>query len=407
MSLCDWNLIVCGINHKTSGIDDRAPLQLGHDELPEANNVFANLTGVLESAVVSTCNRVEFYFVGLRDHEAFEIVKAFYNGFRGLDVSGLKDKFYCRKNRHVADHLFRVAAGIDSMVLGEDQIFSQIKEAYSSACSVKSAGKVIHRVFHQAFRVGKQVRSDTSMGKGACSVSSAAMELLKTNLREIEKPRILFVGINQMIALAAANLSRQDNFKFQFANRTPQKAEEFASKFHARGYSLSELPDLLPDSDAVISCTGSQRPVISREMIGDAFGGNNHHPMIFVDMAVPRDIELEAGEVPGITVYNLDDIKDFVERQEQERKQAIPQAEEIIERRLGEFVYWFNHVCHEPIYNGLKDAFENIRRQELEPIIDKLNPQARREINQATKTMVNRLLQLKIRTSPQTKSKGE
>ena len=186
-------LVVCGVTHQTSTLEEREPLQVGTDELARANTVFARLPQVTESAIVSTCNRIEFYFVTARDQEPLDIVAAFYKELKGLDLEPYRRLFEARKSTHAAEHLFRVATGIDSMVVGETQIFGQIKDSYASACAVKSAGKVIHRLFHQAFRVGKQVRTDTEMGKGACSVSTATVELLKSKLSIHDRPVILFV----------------------------------------------------------------------------------------------------------------------------------------------------------------------------------------------------------------------
>ena len=198
MSEINWKLVLCGINHKTSSLENREPLQFGHDEIAGAHSAFADMPGIMEVTIISTCNRIEIYFVSDKDIDPFQVVADFFKKTKNVEISGFTDNFYLRKGKHVAGHLLRVAAGIDSMVLGENQILGQIKEAYSSACAVGAAGKVIHRLFHQAFRVGKQVRSDTSMGRGACSVSSVAVDMLKTKIDRLDKPSILFVGINRM-----------------------------------------------------------------------------------------------------------------------------------------------------------------------------------------------------------------
>jgi glutamyl-tRNA reductase len=395
MTPTNWHLALCGINHKTSSLESREPLQIGHHEIARANALFAELPGIQESLIISTCNRVEFYFVAKKSEDAFEFVRSFYDKLKNIDILAYKDIFYCRKNNHVVNHLFNVAAGIDSMVIGENQILGQLKEAYSSACAVKAAGKIIHRLFHQAFRVGKLVRSETEMGKGACSVSSATVEFLKAKMEKIGNPSILFIGINQMIALAASNIARFEHKKLMFANRTEGKAVEFAAKYNATGHALAEIPSLLKTADIVITCTSADMPIISKETIDDYLSANPDRDLTVMDMAVPRDVEINKSYHPNILVYDLEDIKSFISVQQRNRELAIPQAQEIIERKLSEFKYWFDHVQHEPVYNGLAEAYEEVRRQELSGILKILPPETHKDIEAATKNMVKKILQLK------------
>ena len=168
MAVGNWHLVVCGVNHHETSVERREPLQLGREDIASAHAQFSRMAGVKEATIVATCNRIEFYAVTDKTIDVFDLVARFYSRFRQFDLSAMRDDFYIRKNKHAVVHLFRVAAGIDSMVLGENQILGQLKEAYSSACAVKAAGKVLHRLFHQAFRVGKQVRTNTELGKGAC-----------------------------------------------------------------------------------------------------------------------------------------------------------------------------------------------------------------------------------------------
>jgi len=384
-------LVVCGITHQISTLEEREPLQIGADEIARANTFFARLPQVTESVIVSTCNRIEFYFVTGRDQDPFQVVWAFYRAFKGLDLSPLREKFQTRKSTHAADHLFRVAAGIDSMVVGETQIFGQLKDAYASACAVKSAGKVIHRLFHQAFRVGKQVRTDTEMGKGACSVSSAAVELLKTKFAKEERPSILFVGVNQMIKLAAARCGRIHHAQYFFANRTPEKAVEFAARFEADGYGLDRLSDLLRQADVVITCTSSPTPVIGSSLIDDAMTRRDGRRIVIVDLAVPRDVDYAKDRRNGVEVLDLEDIKAFVESQRERREDAIPLAEEIIRQKLEEFNYWWRHVKEEPLYNGHGDAIDSIVSDELARVLDNCPAELKDELSQAARRIADRV----------------
>lgn len=395
----NWQLVVCGINHKTLTLKRREPLQIGRDEIAEAMAVFGNLDGIMESVIVSTCNRIEFYFVAKKTTVPFEPVKIFYQHFKKLDISDLTDSFYSKKNKHVVNHLFSVASGIDSMVLGETQILGQLKDAYSSACAVKTTGKIIHRLFHQSFRVGKMVRTETEMGKGACSVSSAAVDFLKLKIDKLKKPTILFVGINQIISLAASKLKKLNNNKMMFANRTLNTAVEFATRYNGTGHSLDELKPLIGTADIIITCTGSKEPVITKEIIDGYLNSFPDRKITILDMAVPRDVEIDNDYNSAIQIYNLEDINQHVKLRQQQRELAIPQAQEIINRKLSEFQYWFDHVIHEPLYNGIDEAYEDIRQKEIIKILEKLPSEFHEEVNKATRRMVDKLLQIKIRKS--------
>jgi len=402
----DWQLVVCGISHKTSALEQREPLQFGHDEMARAHATFRSIPGVMENLIVSTCNRIEFYFVSERSHDPFEQVVSFFKDIKGIDITELRENFYIRKGKHVAGHLFRVATGIDSMVIGENQILGQLKDSYSSSCAVKASGKLIHRLFHQAFRVGKQVRTDTPMGRGACSVSSVAVDMLTTKIHMLKEPSILFVGINRMTELAARNLNHLENSSYIFTNRTVEKAGILAEKYAGESYPLEALPKLLPRVDVVISCTGSKEPVITRSMLDGYLAENPERKIFILDMAVPRDVELEKNYNPAVELYDLEDIGQFVREGQKKREAAIPEAEHIIERLLGEFTYWYEHVQHEPVYNGLEQSFEDIRREEVADLIDKLPPQLKSECESISRRMVKRLLQVKIRSNVNHKKTG-
>ncbi len=399
--MANWHLIVCGISHKTSPVSIREDVQISREDIASANAAFGNLEGVLESAIVATCNRVEFYFVSPTQYNPFDIIRKFYTNFRQIDIADLHNYFYTKKNRHTADHLFRVAAGIDSMVIGETQIFGQVKEAYSSSCAVKTSGQVIHRLFHQCFRVGKVIRTGTEMGRGACSVSSAAIEMLRTRLNGVKHPRFLFVGVNQMINLAASNLHRLGYNKFIFINRTIEKAELLANKYNTNSFSLNDLPACIVGADVIISCTGSNEPIINDATINVDRLTNK---LIIVDLAVPRDVDISDHFRDRIEILDQEDIKRHVKEQQTRREKAVPQAEEIIERRMDEFVYWFNHMQNEPLYNGLDNLFESIRQQELADIINKLPDELKDDVDRVTRNIVNKLMQIKVRTEQTEKS---
>lgn len=397
---CNWRLLLCGVNQTSSSLEQREPLQLGRKELNAANATLADLPGVKESLILSTCNRIEFYLVADFHRKPFDIVSEFYQAFRKHDVAPLEEHFYIKKDKHAIGHLFHVTTGLDSMVLGENQIMGQAKEAYSSACANKATGKVLHRLFHQAFRIGKQVRTDTELGKGACSVSSATIDLLKTKIKPIAEPTILFIGINKMISLAVSRLNRFGYNQFIFANRTAERAVEFASRYNVYGYGLDRLPDLLEEADVIVSCTGSDGAIITDETLRPTMERRPDKKLLIADMAAPRDVELK-GNYPGVDIYDLEAVQEFVKTQQSNRRKALPQAERIIENKLEQFVYWFDQIRHEPTYNGLGYAFENVRRQEMDKISEQLTEECRHLVDRATRRMIDKLLYVNARAASQ------
>ncbi len=401
---CNWRLLVCGINHTTASLEQREPLQLNRDELAPANSVLFAKPGIKETIVISTCNRIEFYIIANIQLDAFEIVSEFYRSFKDIDISGLKDNFYVKKDKHAIDHIFRVTSGIESMVVGENQIMAQAKEAYSAACAAKSAGKVIHRLFHQAFRIGKQVRTDTELGKGACSVASATIDLLRSKIKAMDSPVILFIGLNKMISLAVSRLNRYGYNKFVFANRTKEKAIEFGSNYKVDGHGLENLTELMKSADVVVSCTGSDDAIITDDTLSPVM--NEDKRLLIADMAIPRDVEIE-NSYPGLELYDLDAVKAFVEEKQAKRRDAIPQAERIIEYKLEQFVYWYDSIRHEPAYNGLGDAYERTRDFEMRKIYPMLDDESRELVDRATKRLVNKLLHISSRSDKTGGKTGE
>jgi glutamyl-tRNA reductase len=358
-------LIAVGVTHRTSSVEQRAHLQLAAEELTRANRALLRLPAVRESAVVSTCNRVEFYLVADDDTDPTELLGAFYDR---MGCGGSRRYLHLFENRHgraAAHHLFRVAAGVDSAVVGESEVLGQVKDAYSAACAAGSAGKLIHRLFHQAFRVGKRVRTDTGIGRGACSVGSAAVEMLGERLAERHRTNVLIVGVNRMTRIAATRLAADHRCRLTFANRTASKAEALADTVGAEGYGLEVLPMLMSRSDVAIFCTSSPDPIVTREMMAGVSSGRASRPIVLVDLAVPRDVDVPDGWDPRVEVIDLDDIGRFVAGRQREREREVPHAEAIIRGVLDEFQRWcdleagctdFDLARHQPHLEPLSES---------------------------------------------------
>ncbi len=385
-----WYLAVCGINYKTGSIEDREPLQITREKISGALAVFAGIAEVREVAILSTCNRVEFYFVALKGRTPFDIVQEFYSRFdAGLCLQ--KEKFYSHSGQAAAEHLLRVTSGMESMIFGESQILGQTKETYSAACAARTAGKIIHRLYHQAFRAGKSVRADTEMGRGACSMAGAAVELLKTKLEENSRPAVLFIGVNQMISLAASSLSKAEFGPFYFANRTLDRARALAEKHGGTGHGLEELGPLMDLVEVIITSTGAGQPVITENLILESGLLSKERHLTIIDLAMPRDTDFESGRFEGIEIYHQEHIRRFVEDRQSRRREATAEAEEIIRHKLEEFMYWFNQVRGEGLYESTSETIESFRKEEFETVTEKLAEEDRRRIDQASRRLVDRL----------------
>ncbi|MFC1475952.1 glutamyl-tRNA reductase [Candidatus Zixiibacteriota bacterium] len=392
-------LAVVGINYKTSTLQEREPLQLAIEELPRIDDLLASHAGVMEAAAVCTCNRIEFYLVLREQAAAFDVVAAMYREYRDLDIVPLRGKFYERTEDHAVRHVSRLAAGLNSMVLGETQIFGQIKKAYSTACSIKAAGKILHRLFHLAFRIGKRVREETTIGRGAVSVGGVAARLVGERLADRTDPVILFIGVNEMISLAAEHLCKAGYQRCIFANRTVENARRLADHFGGSVCSLDDLAGQIGEADVVITCTGSSAPVITKPLAEDALGRSAKKDILIMDLGVPRDVENAAGALPGITLFDLDDIHRELNAGLEERASAIKPAEEIVEAKVEQFMYWYEAVRREPIYNGLGQQFENIRAEELRAILNDCPTECRATVEKFSVRLIRRLLQQTCRQS--------
>lgn len=352
------SLAVCGISYNTATLSEREPFQIIRKNLVPALKELQSIRGVKECMILSTCNRFEAYMVVDKDEEAFTILREFFILFRCKDPKVARKHFYVRHGSTVVRHLFRVTAGLDSMVLGEYQIQSQIKEAYSVACSVKAPGKILHKLVHAAFRAGKTVRTRTAVGAGRMSVAGMAVGVMKEKLSS-EDP-ILMVGVNENIRIVAEGLRDAGFRKFIFANRTTYKADKMATRFDGEGHGLDELESLASRARCVVSCTGANGYIIPGEMIARLARGRAC-PELFLDLAVPRDIESPEDPSLPVNIIDLEDLKGFRKDQMDARKEDLPIAKSMIEDMVCTFQTWMQGAF-DPGVGALVKEFERIRQ---------------------------------------------
>jgi glutamyl-tRNA reductase len=356
----ELSLVVIGISHKTSGISEREIFQINRKKIPEAVNYLKSITEVEGIVIISTCNRLEFYFTVKKGTDSYQIITDFYCERNILKAPIKKELFYVHKGIDVARHLFKVITGLDSMVIGEYQIQGQIKDSYSIACSHKTADKILHKLFHAAFRTGKAVRSGTKIGNGQHSVSGITFNIIKKKLDR--KDIITIVGVNQNTKIIAERLSNEGFNHLIFVNRTFYKAEELAEKYKGHAFSLDFIEDAMINSKCVLSCTGAPGFIINSALINHIYN-RMKLPSLLIDMAVPRDID-SRGIREGIEVIDMEGLNKYLEDEEEEIALDIPEAERIINSEVQIFGAW-NEAQKDDTISLLDEKIEAIRLQLL------------------------------------------
>jgi glutamyl-tRNA reductase len=348
-----------------------------------------------EAAILSTCNRTEAYLVAFDADDAAGRVYAELGALSGLGERELAPALYTLTDQPAALHLFRVAAGLDSMVPGEAQILGQVREAYGASREATAAGPILHRLFRQALRVGKRVRTETAIGENPASVSSAAAELAERVFEELAGRRILLLGAGKTADLTAANLISRGVGEISVANRSPERAEALARRFGGRAVGLDAVEQELERADVVVSSTSSQGYVLSAEQVERAMRRRRGQPVFFIDIAVPRDVDPAVNEIEGCYLYDIDDLERVVAESVAGRREEAVRAEAIVSVEADEFRAWQLSLDVVPAIASLRERAEGIRRAELERAerrLGSLSPSQRRAVESLTAQIVNKLL---------------
>lgn len=330
-----------GINHKTASVDLREQVAFSAEQLDTALQAIRNLKGVEEAVIVSTCNRTEIYCRG--DVES-DLLLGWLTGFHRLTPNALESHHYLLQNDEAIAHLMAVASGLDSLVLGEPQILGQVKQAYQLAKRQASVGGILERLFQQTFRVAKTVRNETAVGQNAVSVAYAAVSMAKHIFAHLEQSKVLLIGAGDTSELVAQHLKQQGVSDIVVANRTLQRATDMADRIGATAHSLSELSELLPQADIVVSSTASTLPIVGKGSIEKALKKRRHRPMLLIDLAVPRDIEEQVNELDDAYLYTVDDLQSIISENIRNREQAARDAQVIISQQTQEFSDWLQSL---------------------------------------------------------------
>jgi glutamyl-tRNA reductase len=367
----EMQLLAVGLNHTTAPVSLREQLAFAPEQLAQAvvaaRGWFERIapSGTDEAAILSTCNRTELYAAS-HVPNPLDAGAHFLADFHRLNYAELRPHLYMLPQHEAVRHTFRVASGLDSMVLGETQILGQIKDAIRTADEAGGLGTYLHQLFQRSFSVAKEVRSTTEIGAHSVSMAAAAVRLSQRIFDKITEQNVLFIGAGEMIELCATHFAAQNPKSITIANRTMERGEVLAHRFNGKAIRLAELADKLHQYDIVISCTASTLPLIGLGLVERAIKARRHKPMFMVDLAVPRDIEPEVARLNDVFLYTVDDLGKVVQTGMENRQAAVAQAEAIIETRVQSFMHWVDDRAVVPVIQSLQENGEALRQMELE-----------------------------------------
>jgi glutamyl-tRNA reductase len=354
------SLYTLGLNHQTAPLAVRERVVFHVERLREAlGELRRGLAS--EAAILSTCNRTELYVSG----EAPAALAQWLAQYHRLEPGALQPYLYTLPQDQAVRHAFRVASGLDSMVLGEPQILGQMKEAARAAESAGTPGALLHKLFQRTFAVAKEVRSTTSIGAASVSMAAASVKLAARIFPSLKDQRVLLIGAGEMIELCATHFAAQAPAQITVASRTLERAERLARRFNGDAVELKALADQLHEYDIVISCTASSLPILGKGLVERALRARRRRPIFMVDLAVPRDIEPEAGELDDVFLYTIDDLGRIVAANLDARRSELDQAEAIIDTQVGQFMHWMQARASVPLIRALRDQAEETRREEV------------------------------------------
>jgi glutamyl-tRNA reductase len=390
------HLLLVGISHRTAPVELRERTDFQARGLAASVRSLADRGSTREAVVVSTCNRAELYVACDDIDRTRDDLARFISEFHALPPDHVTPHIYTVPDLEAARHLFRVAAGLDSLVVGEPQILGQVKQAHTVAAESRTAGPILNRLFHSSFAVGKRVRSETGLGAGAVSVSYAAVALARKIFGDVSGRSVLVIGTGEMGKLTARHMKSQGVRDMTIISRSIANAARTAEAIGgATAAHWDNMDAALGTSDIVLTATGSQAPILTRARVEQAMRRRRSRPLFIIDIAVPRDVEAAAGQLEQVFLYNIDDLQATVRENLARRASEVARAEAIVGEELEKFGVWFRARGAVPTVVALRERFESIRRAELERLEFKLSalpPDARARVDEITHLIVEKLL---------------
>jgi glutamyl-tRNA reductase len=361
-------LFTFGINHQTAPLAVREQIAFNVDTLDGALRDLVGNGAAKEATILSTCNRTEIYCSTNEPTQAVDWLASYHH----VPAADIEPYIYRLPQEQAVKHAFRVASGLDSMVLGEPQILGQMKQAVRQAEQAGTLGFLLHKLFQRTFSVAKDVRTQTEIGANLVSMAAAAVKLAERIFPSIAEQRILFIGAGEMIELNAVHFAARNPQHITVANRTLERAQVLARRINGHAITLNELPEQLAQHDIIITCTASTLPILGKGMVERALKARKHRPLFIVDLAVPRDVEKEVAELSDVFLYTVDDLSDVVRDGQDARQGAVKEAEVIIDSGVNEFIHWMESRGVVPTIRAMRDHAERQRRSEMEKALKML-----------------------------------
>ncbi|MDQ0156148.1 glutamyl-tRNA reductase [Robertmurraya andreesenii] len=389
------HILTVGLNYKTAPVEIREQLTFEPSRLGEAMRVLNGKKSILENVILSTCNRTEIYAVVDQLHTGRYYIKEFLSEWFGIPQQEFSPFLFINEQDGAIDHLFNVACGLNSMVLGETQILGQVRSSFLEAQENQTTGTVFNQLFKQAITLAKRAHSETDIGANAVSVSYAAVELAKKIFGSLDGKHVLILGAGKMGELAIQNLHGNGASKVTVINRTFEKAQSLASRFSGQAKSLNELQCALVEADILISSTGAKDYVVTKEMMDNVEKMRKGKPLFMVDIAVPRDLDPKLAELESVFLYDIDDLEGIVEANLQERQKAAEKILLMIEAEIVEFKQWLNMLGVVPVISALRQKALEIQTETMNSIERKLPHLSERDkkvLNKHTKSIINQML---------------
>ena len=391
------NLIALGINHNSAAVEVRERVAFAPEQVTEALADCCSAAQLDEAVILSTCNRTEIYAIApantvLAD-KAVQLIDWMAN-YHHLSAEELRESAYHHEAEQALTHIVQVAAGLDSMVLGEPQIFGQLKSAYAVASEAGTVSNELARIFQRVFSIAKKVRTDTAIGENPVSVAYAAVDLAGHIFSDLSKCNALLVGAGETIELVTRHLIEAGVSNIVIANRTLGRARELAQKFGAEAVLLAEIPDRLPAADIVITSTASQLPILGKGAVEQAVKARKHRPVLMVDIAVPRDIEPQVGDLRDVYLYSVDDLREIVDQNLRSRQSEARKADVIIDEGVAAYVQAKKHMGAVDAVKDYRGMAEGLRQQELDKALRSIarGDDPEKVLNQFSRGLTNKLI---------------
>ena len=391
----DIDVAVLGINHKTAPVEVREKLSFSEKELEEALSFSQQANGLQETVIISTCNRTEVYGVVDYHSDPRSAIIQFLTEYKGIDKKKLRDCFYIYRGEEAVLHLFKVSAGLDSMVLGETQILGQVKEAYYKSMEVDGVDTIFHALFQQAITVGKRIQRETEINDHAASVSYVAVNLVKKIFDALSRQKVMIIGAGEMAQLTLKHLCGEGVNDLIIVNRNQEQAKSLAKTFRGRVVSYEYMIDWMKESDIVISSTSAPHFIINEEKMKKVMEEREGRKMFLIDIAVPRDIDPEVKKLQGVYLYNIDDLQEVLDSNMKERELAAKKAKKIIDEEACEFQCWLKARMVVPMIKALRERAEEVRTEQLDRAMEKLKGLSDKEkkvVENLSKNIVNSFL---------------